>query len=164
MAPDEANLLLTGESGSGIDNLDLKTLERTPFLSGGWDAAFSPDGRWVTFGSPRGTFIAPFRKADVPRSEWIPISDNEPVGLRFSSDGKSIFFISSRDGFRCVWAQRLRADMHPDGKPFPVYHSHERKATLAGSALGVAPHAIVFERKDETGNVWLLDSADGGAK
>ena len=40
----------------------------------------------------------PFRKARVPRSEWIPIThgewDDKP---RFSSDDKLIFFMSGRE-------------------------------------------------------------------
>ena len=74
---------------------------------------------------------------------------------RFSPD--------ERDGFRCVWAQRLRSDMHPEGKPFPVYHSHERKRPVEGE-LGVGPHAIVFTRDELAGNVWLLEPAKAAAK
>ena len=53
-------------------------------------------------------YIASFRKARVPRSEWIQVTDGRTDDKpRFSNDGKLMFFTSDRDGFVCFWAQRL---------------------------------------------------------
>jgi len=176
LAPDDAHLLLSHEMG--ISDLDLKTLDSTLFLTGTPDelggARFSPDGRWVTFlrwpkmnaveKSSRSTIlVAPFRKTLVPMREWVRVSDSDSVSdsdPHFSSDGKLIFFGSERDGFGCVWAQRLRPDMHPDGRPFAVYHSHQRRRPLGAHStvgLAVGPHAIAFSQRELAGNVWLLE-------
>ena len=76
----------------------------------------------------------------------------------FSHDGKLIFFSSQRGGSLGVWAQRLRADMHPDGPPFTVFHSHEITRTVSGG-VQAGPHAIVFGRDEDSGNIWLLEPA-----
>jgi Tol biopolymer transport system component len=174
LSPDDSSLLI-GTGPRNIHDLDLKSLKVTPFLvedtTDTGDACFSPNGRWVAFvgSSKMGSvakpwrstiFVAPYRKDRVPKSEWIPISANDfDYAPRFSYDGKLIFFLSDRDRFECVWAQRLGTDMHPDGKPFAVFHSHERKRPLGWYLvrLGVGPHAVVFELNELGGNIWLLD-------
>jgi Tol biopolymer transport system component len=76
---------------------------------------FSPDGRWASFvetATPtrRRIFIAPITgKMPLPPSDWIPITDGHGLDheTRWSLDGKLLYFLSERDGFRCFWAQRL---------------------------------------------------------
>jgi Tol biopolymer transport system component len=179
LAPDDAHLLMTHD-GADVRDLNLRSLEETQFLIGDPDdlggARFSPDGRWVTFlrwpkmnavetSSRSAIFVAPFRKALVPKGEWVRVSDSDSGSdsdAHFSADGKLIFFGSERDGFGCVWAQRLRPDMHPDGRPFAVHHFHERKRPMGAHStvgLAVGPRAIVFSQRELAGNVWLLEPA-----
>jgi hypothetical protein len=111
----------------------------------------------------------PFRKALVPRSEWIPVTDSQwDDKPRFSHNDKLIFFMSTRDGFRCIWAQRLGPDMHPAGSPFAVYHSHQRRRTLGQSIadfqMDVGPNMIVFNQVERTGQIWLLEPAKHDAR
>ncbi len=102
-----------------IRQLDLDSLATTTFLEDGeldlWQAHFSNDGRWVTFnattrdGKSSRIYIVPFRKALLPRSEWIPVThgewDDKP---RFSSDDKLIFFRAGQAGSpRRILAQAL---------------------------------------------------------
>jgi Tol biopolymer transport system component len=50
--------------------------------------------------------MAPFAgKGSIPESAWIDIG---VLGL-WSPDGKLIYDISNRDGYPCIWAQRLDA-------------------------------------------------------
>lgn len=113
-------------------------------------------------------YIAPFRKALVPRSEWIPISGTqggETPG--FSHNDRLIFFTSDRDGFLCIWAQRLGPDMHPAGEPFAVYHFHQRRRSLRNLPtirLAVGPKMIVFSQAEITGKIWLLDPAKSNSQ
>jgi eukaryotic-like serine/threonine-protein kinase len=93
---------------------------------------FSPDDRWISFHSitpgARRIFIAPFHGARlIPENEWIPITSGEAMDRYacWSPDGHLLYFLSARDGFRCVWAQRLDpATKHPSGPAFPVRHFH----------------------------------------
>jgi eukaryotic-like serine/threonine-protein kinase len=157
-----------------VRQLDLDSLSATTFLDDLefdlWQAHFSHDGRWVTFNATplernsSRIYVAPFRKALLPRSEWIPIThgdwDDKP---RFSSDDRLVFFLSGRDGPRNLWAQKLRSDMRPDGKPVAVYPSRERQlsAGIWADEIGVGPHLIVFTQLELTGNIWLLEPAKG---
>jgi hypothetical protein len=138
-----------------------------------WQGRFSHDGRWVTFNGEKDgrsrIYVVPFRKALVPRSEWIPVTDSQwDDKPRFSHNDKLIFFMSTRDGFRCIWAQRLGPDMHPAGSPFAVYHSHQRRRTLGQSIadfqMDVGPNMIVFNQVERTGQIWLLEPAKHDAR
>src|SRR5262245_15193145 len=74
-----------------------------------------------------------------PSEQWIPVGhqegwDDKP---RWSPDGNTIYFISHRDGFRCLWAQRLDAvSRRPITSPFPVQHFHETRFGLNNVGLG----------------------------
>ena len=117
--------------------LDVKSLTTMQLIGDSeysiWQDHFSHDGRWITFNAARGNltsrvFAIPFKKTLMPRSEWIPITDgtwdDKP---RFSADDKIIYFASTRDGSFCLYGQRITPEMHPEGEPFPVFHSHERR-------------------------------------
>jgi Tol biopolymer transport system component len=151
--------------------LDLESLSTTMFLDDPefalWQAHFSYDGRWVTFNATTKRresshiYVAPFRKALVPRSGWIAITngnwDDKP---RFSYDDKLIFFLSGLEGPRRLWAQRLRPDMRPDGKPFAVYPpAQSQPPFISGDEISVGPNLVVFAHDEATGNIWLLEPA-----
>jgi Tol biopolymer transport system component len=73
---------------------------------------FSPDEKHVLFyaqNSPlsRQILVLPFTTSGpVPEEEWIPVTDGSGLDRepRWSADGKLIYFLSERDGFRCIWA------------------------------------------------------------
>src|SRR5205085_5063617 len=78
--------------------------------------AFSPDGGWVAFtaaldNSPnKKLFISPIRAGHALRErDWIPVTDGSQVDANaaWSPDGNLLYFLSERDGFFCIWAQRL---------------------------------------------------------
>ncbi len=166
--PDGSRLLL---SGGSLAELDLASGVRTALLNNGQelhDAHYSHDGRWLVFRSapPRQTlgkfqrsevFVAPYRGSVASDRELIRVAANNiDYDPHFSADDRLIFFMSERDGFPCIWAQPMAANMHPEGRPFAVYHSHERRRTLAG--MDVGSEVIAFARNEVSGNVWLLES------
>ncbi len=140
-----------------------------------FEAHFSPDARWVTFtvvanGNSR-VFAAPFRWAPIPVSEWQPITGDTAWSdkPRFSNDGRSILFSSDRDGFRCIWAQRLSPDMRPSGDPFAVFHSHGSRLSigngpLSDQGMSVGKGLLVFDQTDLRGNIWLLADSPHGSQ
>ena len=131
-------------------------------------AKLSHDGKWITFNAVAEQhsriFIAPFREERVPTTEWIPLTDGASWDdvPRLSPDDRLLYFISHRDGFRCIWAERLGADKRPAGPPWPVYHFHSPRRSLAQESLGytglsVGRGVLIFNQGETTGNVWLLD-------
>jgi Tol biopolymer transport system component len=131
---------------------------------------FSPDDRWLSFHTVSGPatrqiFIVPFKGAVLhEEKDWIPITDGKAIDryADWSPDGKLLYFLSEREGFRCLWAQRLDpATKRPQGAAFPVYHFHHARRSLM--AMGdpvngqptVARDKIVFAMAETTGNIWL---------
>ena len=66
---------------------------------------FSPDDRWITFDSKRRLRLAPFRRDEAsPERDWktlIELTGNER-GAGWSPDGKLLYVLLERDGFRFV--------------------------------------------------------------
>jgi eukaryotic-like serine/threonine-protein kinase len=130
---------------------------------------FSPDERWVAFHATndpmtRRIFIAPYIKGEaVGEDEWIAVTggadmDREP---RWSPDGNLLYFISERDGFRCLWAQRLDpVRKRPMGSPFAVHHFHRsrlnnRMGDTGLIGLSMSRDKIFLSLEELTGNIWM---------
>jgi hypothetical protein len=101
----------------------------------------------------------------MPTVSRIPVTDGKGMDrcAEWSPDGKLLYFVSERDGFRCFCAQRLDpATKHPVGEAFPVQHFHTSLRYLMGpdpinTSMPVAADKIVFSMGKETGNIWLKD-------
>ncbi len=85
----------------------------------------------------------------------------------WSPDGNLLYFTSDRDGFRCIWAQRLDPQTkHPVGEAFEVYPFHRTGLSPMNIGLGyfgisLAPDKIVINLGELTGNIWIADLAEG---
>jgi Tol biopolymer transport system component len=135
------------------------------------DGRFSPDGKWLAFHSrtkktTAQVFIVPVDGAlPVPRQRWVVVTDggSEEMEPAWSPNGDLLYFLSDRDGFRCIWAQRLNsATKQPAGDAFAVRHFHRARRSLrrmTGTTgligLSVAPDRMVFSFGELTGNIWL---------
>jgi hypothetical protein len=130
---------------------------------------FSPDGRWVVFHAiigpvRRQIFVAPVIEGAVAaKSQWIPITDGRGLDRNavFSADASLLYFLSERDGFRCIWAQRLDRLFRPQGAAFAVVHLHNAKRSLGVGATGAigltaAPGKLIFSASEFAGNLWIL--------
>lgn len=145
---------------------------------------FSPDGHWIALlawdrlrwahrlGSDRPhqghglfVFVVPFRAGKAPaESEWIPVvegtSETFFEWVEWSADGNILYFLSSRDGSVCLWAQRLGASKRPVGSAFSVYHFHQIRLSLTNSDINSPPYLlsrdrVVFNLGELTGNIWM---------
>ena len=129
-------------------------------------AHFSPDDRWIAVlaridgGSSR-IYLAPFRASLVPKHEWIALTDGSAweSSPRWSPDGKLVYYVSTRDGYHCIWAQRLDASNKPSGAAFAVYHFHSARRSPAILPFGdtdlfVGRNQLLFSLSELTGNIW----------
>ena len=136
-------------------------------------ARFSPDDRWVAFYAETGPYK---RRIFVARlqgntlggeSQWIPVTAGSDVdiGPAWSPDGRILYFISERDGFRCIWAQRL----DPNTKtavdpPFAVEHFHAGarallmnfRANPSQIGLSASTRGLVYALEELRGNIWTM--------
>lgn len=132
---------------------------------------YSPDGRWVAFHatvdkSPNfKVFISPVRDGHgLAEADWISVTDGSQIdrNVAWSPDGNLLYFLSQRDGFRCVWAQPLDpATKQPAGTASAVRHFHNPRQSLARvdrpSLIGmsVARGRLIFAMSELTGNIWM---------
>jgi hypothetical protein len=86
--------------------------------------------------------------------------------VSWSPDGNVLYFLSDRDGWRCIWAQRVEAfGKRPLGAAFPVYHFHEARRTLTSKfhypepRIWVARDKMVFELEEVSGNIWMQEGS-----
>ena len=135
-----------------------------------WFGHVSPDRRWISFfewSQPDRTreFIAPFTgKRPIPESTWIPVTDGQSVDQEtaWSADGRTLYFVSERDGFRCIYAVAFDpVAAKVMGPPVAILHLHGTRRTLiptadAPSRIDVAGTRLVFSMEDVSGNVWSL--------
>jgi Tol biopolymer transport system component len=103
----------------------------------------------------------------VPREKWILVSSgtDEDFNPCWSPDGRFVYFLSERDGFRCIWGRRLDStSKKPVGEVFAVQHFHSARSSLRltgtrGYLTGLSAGGgkLVFSLGEMTGNVWLED-------
>ena len=157
----------------GVGSFDLKTKKESTILANTkwplYQARFSPDGKWLAFGEEINDFTSRLFITRLhngiggSEAEWIPIADSSGWcdKPRWSPDGKLIYFISHRDGYRCLWAQRIAGDTRrPLGEPFSVAHFHSARLSMMNIGTGfleidVARNKAIFNLSELTGNIWL---------
>lgn len=138
---------------------------------------FSRDGKWIAFHALRNAtnsariWIAPIgTNIPVPESDWIPVTDGIKLERdpAWSPDGTTLYFVSERDGFRCIWGQRLNPQTkRPVGDAFAVRHFHSARFSLRhiGSrgfltGLTVGDGALVFSMGELRSNIWLEENGE----
>ena len=133
-----------------------------------WNPRFSPDDRWISFNAttPENSqiFVAPVRGGSqlIPESEWIRITDGNGDGQPWwSPDGNTLYFLSVRDRYCCIWAQRLDSGKRPIGQPIGIFHAHEARRSLLNIGKGdlgisVAVDKIVLNLNERSGNIWMM--------
>ena len=130
-------------------------------------AHYSPDGQSISFYVPRtGIFVAPLRDGiALGEQHWIAVTDGSANDLRpfWSPDGELLYFTSNRDGFVCIWVQRLSPrTKEPQGQPFTVHHFHSARHSpaLGGPTtwgMPLAQDKLVVPLGQTTGNIWMAE-------
>ena len=127
----------------------------------------SPDGRWASAmewsSADRARIIIfPFRATPVPPAEWVALTEDQSVEEEhvWSPQGDAIYFVSERDGSRCVWMRKLDpATRHPVGAVMPVLHLHGARRSMISTAirpqrLALALNSVFFSVQEQRGNIW----------
>jgi Tol biopolymer transport system component len=170
--PDGRRILYQAGNPSAFWTVDVSTGEKVlaaRYDFGLYSPRFSFDDRWLVFHArihPDATriLIAPFRDNIIaPSSEWIQVTsgefeDDKP---RWGPADDRIFFLSRRDGFRCLWSQRLDPRTKtPRGGPELLMHFHEARRSMMHARfnqfdLAVARDKLLLTLADRTGNILL---------
>jgi hypothetical protein len=163
-----------GESAR-VGRIDLTTGEMKDVLAypgkSVWHPYYSRDDKWMTFkleldSSHHQLFITPVKEY-VPegRWRWIPLTtgkywDDKP---QLSPDGNTLYFTSNRDGFNCIWAERLNPlTKYPVGQPFAVQHFHtiryltSQEHPLIWMDIQVATDKLIALINDARADIWMM--------
>jgi len=132
--PDGRRLLLyfLPSGWTRIDSIDVNSGTRSPaiqYSSGLVQPHVSPDGRWIALyinisAVQVPIMVIPLRNGvAASEKEWVTITDGSgfDIDANWSPDGSLLYFFSERDGFRCIWGQKLDPTSKTLlGAPFPV--------------------------------------------
>jgi Tol biopolymer transport system component/DNA-binding winged helix-turn-helix (wHTH) protein len=177
-APDRRALFLHQKQSSerSLTRLDVRTGIVSDFLSKAgavlFQSKFSPDGQFMVVQAmfdaaefdSRLYIVKLHDGSPLPDVTWTLVSDEHGLSDKpsWSPDGNVLYFISHRDGFRCVWAQRLQpTTKRPLGDPIAIYHFHNRRLSPMNVGWGlleldVAKDKIVLDLGELTGNIWTI--------
>ncbi len=122
--------------------IDLKNKTERDFLTTPDGLVFHPyfswDDRWVSFKRLEDSYLSGSRNARIlispmrhgvaaDEKQWVTVTNGQYTDDKpqFSADGKTLYFLSTRDGYLCIWAQRLDPQTkHPIGPPVAFEHFH----------------------------------------
>ena len=83
---------------------------------------------------------------------------------RWSSDGNQIYFLSDRDGFRCIWQRNLNpATKQPSGPIHPLLHLHDSHLSLRNTPdtgnVTICPvgNKLIFAMGELNSDLWMTD-------
>jgi serine/threonine protein kinase len=132
------------------------------------EASWSPENQYLLFtkeqpGGLRQVFTVAFpSQSGHAIGKWVPITAaSEWSGKpRWSGDGKNIFYLSTRDGFSCIWGQHFDPKSGKlKGRPFPVMHYHNFRNSIGnvfpGSFnLSVAGNSVYLNVGESNSSIW----------
>jgi Tol biopolymer transport system component/tRNA A-37 threonylcarbamoyl transferase component Bud32 len=174
--PDGRKLLLyfLPSDWKRIEAIDINSGERTLVVQYEHDLIaphVSPDGNWMSLHTTVSAtrlpiLVIPLRNGVAAKEEeWVRVTDGSGIDINanWSPDGNLLYFFSDRDGFRCIWAQRLEpSSKKPVGPAFTVYHSHDPSRAINNVkpeliCMSVRSNEIVFPMGEITGNIWITE-------
>jgi serine/threonine protein kinase/WD40 repeat protein len=183
--PRTSLLITAGLGPEGKDSvklfaLDLTTGTRRPLLTGDTSEFYghgrlSPDGGWMsamewTSAGRSRVIVFPFGDAPAPPGQWVVVSDEDSVAEEsgWSPDGQLLYFVSERDGSRCLWARRLDpSTRRPIAPPTAVLHLHGSRRSMVSTRSGAArfalgPESLIFSVDLQRGNIWRATLREAG--
>ena len=139
-----------------------------------WDFQVSSDGKWLAllestgvdrrriWISPCSTDVRPIKGSAI----GITAGDTMDAQPRWGFDGERLYYLSERDGFRCLVMRRLDpVSKHPIGEPEIVRHFHSATLSLVNlgnpgwNGLTVTRRGIYFTLGEIASNVWTAQLA-----
>ena len=142
-----------------------------------YELHLSPDGRWLAFleelsDNTGRLAIAPIGGGIQPAgpSEWIAITsgDDRAGDNAWAPAGDVLYYESNRDGYVCVWAQRLARDtMKPVGLPVAIHHAHSARLSIGRlgqteRGLTAGRDKVIINMSEMNSSIWMTEFADGG--
>jgi Tol biopolymer transport system component len=134
-----------------------------------FESRFSPNQQWVCFVAVDTADARASRIYVVPigGGPWRPVTegawyDDKP---HWSRDGKTLYFVSNRQGFFNVWGRRFDpASGTPSGDTFQVTNFTSSRQTispeLSRMQIAVTARHLFLPITETSGELWALDNID----
>jgi hypothetical protein len=95
----------------------------------------------------------------------MPLTSGNDVSDKpfWSPNGRLIYYLSNRDGFGCLYMQRVDPSTgRALGEPTVLKHLHEAQQSILRVGMGSAGitgsrDKIVFNMSSSTSDIWLLE-------
>ena len=134
-----------------------------------FEQRFSPDQKWITFIAVNGSDAGASTVYVMPASggSWKPITDGSTYDDKphWSPDGRTIYFVSHRDGVLNVWGRRIDpASGWPSGAPFRVTSFNSPRqmisSQLSRMQIAVTAGRLFLPITDTQSELWMLENID----
>jgi len=128
--------------------------------------SFSPNQKWISFVAMDGTDadVTTIYVAPVAGGPWTAITrgdmyDNKP---HWSPDGRTLYFMSNRDGAFNVWGQHINpATGAPAGDPFRVTaFSAAQLRLMPNMEIAVRAKRLFLTMTETSSGIWMLEGID----
>ncbi len=134
-----------------------------------FESRFSPNQRWVSFVSVDRADARVSRIMIVPAEggEPRPITDGEAYDDKphWARDGRTLYFLSDRQGFFNVWGRHIDPETGvPSGPPFQVTSIGSVRRSVSSDLpqvqIAVTASELFLPITETTGELWVLDGID----
>jgi len=166
---DDGNQLLV-TAGEGVASLNLLSGQQTLLLEKPKftidQATVSPDGKWIAFLAVQEEnfsriYVAPMASSPIHEPDWTPLTQDTAWydTPRWSRDGRSLIFLSTRDSFYCLWKLRVdtttKAHIQPQ-ELLPIHSAQISPMHLSRASfnLSVAQDRLLYNAGDVAANIW----------
>jgi Tol biopolymer transport system component len=170
-SPDGASLLIYNPADPVVsaELWNIESGQTQPLLSrpkfSVFDAGFSGDGKWIAFSAgvslmESEIYVARLRGAAIEETEWIPITRGGGSLSAWSPAADTLYFHSRRDGFHCIWAQKLNGAKRPLGDPYAIQHLHSASFGMYVTKpyefhMSVTRDRLALNLAKEKANLWI---------
>ena len=175
-ASDGRTILGTCGRPGAVCSVDLSTPDRSPVIVASdprfslYQAHFSPDARWIVFfaqdikeGGRSRLYVVP-----AAGGTWIPITDGQAFDdkPRWSSDGKLLYYLSTRGAFLNIWARRFEPTTgEPVGEPFRITSFASGRRMISPDRINrmeidIAADRLILPVTESSSQIWALDGVD----
>jgi serine/threonine protein kinase len=167
---DKYILFTNGDTGQ-IDKVDVSNGNVSTVLAKEGvtlgDGTWSPETQYLLFtvakrqGQRQIFAVKLAASSGTAEGEWIPVTSNidwsDSPG--WSADGSTVFFLSNRDTFSCVWARKFDAEAQRMGTPFAVVHFHNPHSnpgllTRSRFKLSVSRESLILDIAEVEETIW----------
>jgi Tol biopolymer transport system component/DNA-binding winged helix-turn-helix (wHTH) protein len=134
-----------------------------------FEQRFSPDQRWISFIAvdTKDAAVSTIFVVPAAGGRWTPITegswyDDKPHWAR---DGRTLYFVSNRDGFFNVWGRRIdTATGTAAGDSFRVTSFNSPRETLSEQLsqmqIAVTAHRLFLPLTENSGELWVLENVN----